>query len=131
MDQQKWLVKMMGYDYEIEYWLGWDNTAADALSRLYGELSAIMYPHPIWLEAIHLEAHNDPTLSAMQYGLKNGTIYTKRYEDALKNGTIYTKGYEEKEGHLWYKGHLVLSPHSVHKEVVIHEFHYTPIGGTF
>ena len=117
MDQQKWLVKMMGYDYEIEYWLGWDNTAADALSRLYGELSAIMYPHPIWLEAIHLEAHNDPTLSAMQY--------------ALKNGTIYTKGYEEKEGHLWYKGHLVLSPHSLLKEVVIHEFHYTPIGGTF
>ena len=75
-----------------------------------------MYLNPTWLEAICLEAHIDPTLSAMR--------------DALKNGTIYTKGYEEKV-HLWYKGHLVLSPHSLHKEAVIHEFHYTPIGGTF
>ena len=117
MNQQKWLVKLMGYDYEIKYRLGWDNIAADALSRLHGELSAITYSHPTWLEAISLEAHNDPTLSAMR--------------DALKNGTICTKGYEEKEGHLWYKGCLVLSPHSLHKEAVVHEFHYIPIGGTF
>lgn len=90
MDQQKWLVKLMGYDYEIEYRLGWDNIAVDALSSLHGELFAITYPDPTRLEAICLEAHNDPTLSAMR--------------DVLKNGTIYTKGYEEKEGHLWYKG---------------------------
>ena len=77
----------MGYDYEIEYRLGQDNTIADALIRLHGKLFAITYPHPTWLEAIRLEAHNDPTLLAMR--------------DALKNGTIYTKGYEEKEGHLW------------------------------
>lgn len=77
MDQQKWLVKLMGYDYEIEYRLGRDNIAADALSSLHGELSAITYPHPTRLEAICLEAHNDPTLSAMRDVLKNGTIYTK------------------------------------------------------
>ena len=55
----------MGCDYEIEYRLGRDNTTVDALSRLHGKLSTITYPHPTWLEAIYLKAHNDPTLSAM------------------------------------------------------------------
>lgn len=44
MDQQKWIVKLMGYDYDIEYRPGRENMAADALSRLHGELVAITYP---------------------------------------------------------------------------------------
>lgn len=32
MDQQKWIVKLMGYDYEIEYRPGNETVAADALS---------------------------------------------------------------------------------------------------
>lgn len=32
-EQQKWLAKLMGYEYEIIYILGRDNTVADALSR--------------------------------------------------------------------------------------------------
>ena len=44
MDQQKWIVKLMGYDYEIEYRPSLENVASDALSRLYGELASITYP---------------------------------------------------------------------------------------
>lgn len=44
MDQQRWLVKLKGYDYEIEYRPGRENLAADALSRLHGELIAITCP---------------------------------------------------------------------------------------
>ena len=35
-DQQKWITKLLWYDYEIVYKLGKDNSATDALSRVDG-----------------------------------------------------------------------------------------------
>ena len=52
MDQQKWIVKLMRYDYEIEYRPGYENVAVDALSHLHRELASITYPQPIWLEVV-------------------------------------------------------------------------------
>ena len=45
LDQQKWLVKLMGFDQR-------ENVAADALSRLHGELTAISCPQPTWLTMV-------------------------------------------------------------------------------
>ena len=56
MDQQKWIVKLMGYDYDIEYRPGHENLATNALSRLHGELLSITYPQPTWLADILREA---------------------------------------------------------------------------
>ena len=80
MDKQKWIVKLMGYDYEIEYRPGRENVAVDALSRLHGELASITYPHPIWLKAVQCEAQVDPTLTAMREALSKGTISNQEYE---------------------------------------------------
>ena len=115
MDQQRWLVKLMGYDYEIEYKPGRENVAVDTLSRVHGELTAITYPRPTWLAIVPYESHNDPLLIAMR-------------ED-LQKGTKSISGYEARGGQLWYKGKLVLSPNSLHKEAIIREFHDTPVGG--
>ena len=70
MDQQRWIVKLMGYDYEIEYRPGQENKAADALSKLHGELSAVTYQQPTWLEEIRNEARHDPKLSSIKESLK-------------------------------------------------------------
>ena len=47
-EQQKWVTKMLGYDFEIIYKKGKDNVVADALSRkdedVEGMLCAISLP---------------------------------------------------------------------------------------
>ncbi|KAF3960584.1 hypothetical protein CMV_014711 [Castanea mollissima] len=78
--RQRWLVKLMGYDYEIEYKPGRENLAADALSRLHGELIAITCPQPTWLAKVHHEAHNDPLLITMREDLQKDTKSTSSYE---------------------------------------------------
>jgi hypothetical protein len=51
--QQKWLLKLMGYDFSIEYKKGYDNRAADALSRqMEGTLLALSAPIPHWIMPI-------------------------------------------------------------------------------
>ena len=69
LDQQKWLVKLMGFDYEIEYRPGRENVVADALSRLHRELTAISCPQPTWLTMVRREAQNDPLLITMRNDL--------------------------------------------------------------
>ena len=53
--QQKWVSKLMGYDYEITYKKGKDNLVTDALSRTFDDhasLSAISMPIPNCLQSI-------------------------------------------------------------------------------
>ncbi len=56
--QNKWLAKMLGYDYEIIYKKGKDNRVVDALSRQFEEestLLAISLPIPEWIEEARRE----------------------------------------------------------------------------
>jgi hypothetical protein len=61
--QQRWLIKLMGYDFVIECKKGDDNRAADALSRQQeGTLLALSSPVPSWIEPIQQEVQNEPDL---------------------------------------------------------------------
>jgi hypothetical protein len=42
-EQQKWVTKLFGYDYEIIYRKGKDNVVADALSQKYEEEGSLFY----------------------------------------------------------------------------------------
>lgn len=55
--QEKWLVKLMGYNFTIDYKKGKDNVVADALSRGEedGEINAISALVPHWLKSIREE----------------------------------------------------------------------------
>jgi len=63
---QKWLLKLMGYDFLIEYKKGHDNRAADALSQqTEGTLSVLSAPIPHWIEPIQQEVQQNPDLIAL------------------------------------------------------------------
>jgi hypothetical protein len=65
--QRKWLVKLLGYDFSIEYKKGVENTVANTLSRKveYGELVAISDPILHWLEPIQEEVASKPQLQEL------------------------------------------------------------------
>jgi hypothetical protein len=55
-EQQKWVTKLFGYDYEIIYKKGKENVVADALSQKYedeGSLFSLSFIVPDWLQAVH------------------------------------------------------------------------------
>jgi hypothetical protein len=65
-EQQKWVTKLFGYDYEIIYKKGKDNVVTDALSQKYedeGSLYSLSFIVPDWLQAVHQEWLHDPKSS--------------------------------------------------------------------
>lgn len=88
--QEKWLVKLMGFDFTIEYKKGKDNLVADALSRRHESLGvdAISTPVPSWLEPIKEEVQGNSILQEMvkkcqqdevvgPWKFKDGILYFK------------------------------------------------------
>ncbi|KAJ4962167.1 hypothetical protein NE237_022106 [Protea cynaroides] len=76
--QQKWLYKLMGFDFVIEYKHGKENVVADALSRLeergdnIGEFGAFSHPLPNWIDAIKEENNSNPTIQRLIRLVKDG-----------------------------------------------------------
>lgn len=60
-EQQKWVTKLMGYDFEIHFKPGKENTVADALSRVdIPSLFAISHPTATWLDELRAYYRDDP-----------------------------------------------------------------------
>ncbi|KAA8546792.1 hypothetical protein F0562_003221 [Nyssa sinensis] len=60
-DQQNWVAKLLGYNYEILYRPGRENPAADALSRVSGSpINALFVPHVELWEDIKSTAKAHP-----------------------------------------------------------------------
>ncbi|KAD2805602.1 hypothetical protein E3N88_38979 [Mikania micrantha] len=73
--QHKWLAKLMGYDYTIEYKQGRENVAADALSRVQGATlftTFVSHIEPLLLQQVIESQHHDELVQAMINKLKKG-----------------------------------------------------------
>eukprot|EP00253_Pinus_taeda_P031027 PITA_31027 len=116
--QNKWLAKLLGYDYEIIYKKGKDNRVADALSRQFDEestLLAISLPIPEWIEEARREWFSHPGLSQLI--------------SQLQADPNSTKGYSWQDDILHYKDKVVISPTSTFKSRILAELHSSPIAG--
>lgn len=84
-DQQRWICKLNGLDFEIQYKSGRDNSVADALSRKAKEplLHAFSVMHTQGLENIEEEVHNDDKLKMIVQGLLLDPQFIAGYQVAL------------------------------------------------
>ena len=91
--QHMWLSKLMGYDFEVQYKLGKENVAADALSRVSGsQLLHISLPqaHQGFFDFLKLLWQTDPHLSKLIMELKTNKLSHPQYTYA--NNELRRKG---------------------------------------
>lgn len=112
-EQQKWMAKLMGYDYEIVYRSGRENAAADALSRRPNSpiLFHVFMPQVAIWEVIRKAASQD------EYMQKVTTVAQAQASGPyiLQNGLIFFKG-------------RVVVPRML-REKLLFEAHDTKMGG--
>ncbi|KAL4030371.1 hypothetical protein IC575_008607 [Cucumis melo] len=114
---QKWLMKLMGFDFEIFYRAGPENKVADALSRVPNEaqLNVIAIPSILDVKVVGREVQEDDKLK-------------KIFEKVLTDPDSVPR-YSVKQGQLFYKGRLVLPRTSSLLPTILHTFHDALVGG--
>ncbi|KAF5774223.1 putative nucleotidyltransferase, Ribonuclease H [Helianthus annuus] len=115
-EQQKWLGKLLGFDFDIVYRPGTLNSAADALSRVpTGHLMAISAPFPSFLHDLSTLAHSDPEFTSLLH----------EYQADPHKFPEYTL----KDGFLLYKGRFLIPNNDAIRRQLLTEFHSTPFEG--
>jgi hypothetical protein len=118
-EQQKWVTKILGYDFEILYKKGKKNVVADALSRKDEDVEAFLYAisiiQPDWIIEARDEWKNDE---------KVWTLIQRLQQDSSASDTFTWKN-----DSLWYKDLLYLCKNSQLKQKVLLELHTSLVGG--
>ena len=117
--QQKWLTKLLGYDYEIIYTPGRMNLVADALSRQVPAPEAIFTAvstcQPQLVNQLHQFYVSHPV------GI---SLLTKFYQDDSGRSQFAVK-----QGLLYYKDRLFIPQETGLRSAILQELHSTPVGG--
>ena len=118
-EKQKWVTKMLGYDFEIIYKKGKQNVVDDALSKKDEDVEAFLYSILIlqheWIAEARDEWKNDEEV---------WTLIHKLQQDPSASAT-----FSWKNDSLWYKDRLYLCKNSQLKQKVLFELHTSPLGG--
>lgn len=118
--QQKWLTKLLGLDYEIQYKKGSENTAVDGLSRLLveqnqGELVAITHGVPKWVLELQSSVVDDP--QAIEY-------IVQALSDVIGPKESYYQ-----QGILMYRGKVFVGSSGEWRNNILRELHDSQLGG--
>lgn len=118
-EQQRWLYKVVGYDFDIEYKPGVTNGPADALSRINRVSCHALFtdsrPQPILWEAIRKSYTSHPD--------------TVKLIAAVTNDPGQNTEFSIRDGILLFKGKVWIPENSALQPLLLAEFHTTPTGG--
>jgi hypothetical protein len=115
--QQKWLSKLIRYDFVVEFRAGRENLVADALSRQEdttekGTLWAIYTPIVNWADQLKDSYKTDPEIQTIMQQLDQETIGSLKYH--LRGGILY------------YKHRFYISQSSPIKNDILNYIHDSP-----
>jgi hypothetical protein len=118
--QQKWITKLLGYDFTVEYKKGVENRVADALSRKEGwaeevALSLLSIPTPDWIDKLKEQYKIDEELKSLFKKWQSKTLNSAKY--AVRDGLLF------------YKNRLYLGGCKVIKDQVLAFVHSDPMAG--
>jgi hypothetical protein len=121
--QQKWLTKLLGYDFSVEYKKGVDNKVADALSRredndvsdVKVSLFLLSIPRAVWVEELKAEYASDQELQTLLNQWQNHKLDTSKYSC--------------RDGLLLYKNIILLGQSPQLKNKVLSFVHSDPTSG--
>ena len=118
-EYQKWVTKLLGFDFEIQFRLGLENKVADTLSKiphnLVQSLQLLTLPYSVDLEQLSDQIQQDPYLKLI-------------YIDLLANPTSQP-GFSFLQSRLFYKNMLVGPSHSPPVFDILRKGHSSPMGG--
>ena len=117
VEHQKWITKLLGYDFVVEYRAGVENKAADALSRRPEEvfLVALSIPQVNMVGELYQQVQKDKSLCKLMSDLE-------RDQDSHL-------GYTLVQGRLMFKGRLVVPQGASIITTLLKEYHDGPICG--
>jgi len=118
--QQKWLSKLIGYDFVVEFRAGKENLVADALSIQEdtadkGTLWAISTPIVNWADQLKNSYKIDLEIQAIMQQLDQETISSLKYH--FRGGILY------------YKQRVYISQSSPIKTAILNNIHDSPSSG--
>lgn len=118
LEYQKWLIKLLGFNFEISYKPGCENKVADGLSRSMSVSSLILSlttPSVLQWEDLFKEIAENKTIQEMIRKIQSGELQSSKYNIL--------------DGKLWFKNRLVIPKKFSFHSLILHEAHDIILGG--